>query len=409
MNTKASILCLGFPTPPELRPPSAHTGAMQPPAHDQLVADLRTLRERGLTRLRGTRLAALDAAAKSYGERGSGRAEQSAAEQTQTERASAELYRPAAVEELLRQAVIELGGGNLAAAAEYTFGLAGGTRDWPIGERRKKAASIYGVSTERFRKHHEHLIVDQTAEAILRLCISTDTHRRPSPSVMPSAMPPAVPRSPTVHNLGPVTLDFMPVEMISGINVIVSSENIYLEASKIFRNSLSAALRRACAESTETGQLIDDVIQRELTEWMRAHGRLGLPVAPGTVAATDAGRLRQAGVRRIYHAAVAVPRAGGSEYEVAPETVARAVNNVFRLAEQERSRFEPPLRSIALPLFGAGRGGLQPEESMSWLWAAVERELNDRARHRWDLHIITQSPRDAQAIFRHFGRDGASA
>lgn len=360
---------------------------MQPPAHDQLVADLRTLRERGLTRLRGTRLHALDAAAMLFRAGGSAAAEQ----------VSAELYRPAAVEELLRQAIIELGGGNLAAAAEYTFGLATGTRDWPIGERRKKAALIYGVSTERFRKHHERVVVDQTAEAILRLCIGTETRPRPSPRQLP--------RSPAAHDLGPVTLDFMPVEMISGIDVIVSSENVYLEASKIFRNSLSAALRRACAESTEAGQLIDDVIQRELTQWLRAHGRLGLPVAPGTVAATDAGRLRQAGVRRIYHSAVAVPRAGGSEYEISPETVARAVGNVFRLAEQERSQFEPPLRSIAFPLFGAGRGGLDPAESMSWLWAAVERELNDSALRRWELHIISQRPRDAQAVIRHFGHD----
>jgi O-acetyl-ADP-ribose deacetylase (regulator of RNase III) len=363
---------------------------MQPPAHDQLVADLKTLRERGLTRLRGTRLAALDAAATVYGEGGP----------TSAEQVPSEVFRPAAVEELLRRAIIELGGGNLSAAAEYTFGLATGTRDWPVGERRKKAAMIYGVSTERFRKHHEHLIVDQTAEAILRLCISSEVRRQPSPSRLP--------RTPAVHNLGPVTLDFMPVEMITGIDVIVSSENVYLEASKIFRNSLSAALRRACAESTEAGQVIDDVIQRELTQWLRAHGRLGLPVAPGTVAATDAGRLREAGVRRIYHSAVAVPRAGGSEYEIAPETVARAVNNVFRLAEQERSQFEPPLRSIAFPLFGAGRGGLEPTESMSWLWAAVERELHDSVPRRWDLHIITQSPRDAQAVFHHFGQDQAS-
>jgi len=363
---------------------------MQPPAHDELVADLRTLRERGLTRLRDTRLKAIDAAAKLCGRR----------DATPATQVPSDSYRPAAVEELLRRAVVELGGGNLTAAAEYTFGLITGTRDWPIGERRKKAAAIYGVSTERFRKHHEHLIVDQTAEAILRLCMSTETHRQPPNPIR-------IPRSPAIHRLGPVTLNFMPVEMISGIDVIVSSENIYLETSKIFRNSLSAALRRACAESTEAGQVIDDVIQRELTQWLRVHGRLGLPVAPGTVAVTDAGRLRQAGVRRIYHCAVAVPRADGNEYEVSPEAVARAVHNVFRLAEQERSRFEPPLRSIALPLFGAGRGGLDPAESMSWLWAAVERELDDGALRHWDLHIITHAPRDAEAIIRHFGRERA--
>ncbi|GLW61874.1 hypothetical protein Arub01_01180 [Actinomadura rubrobrunea] len=340
---------------------------MQPPRHDELAADLRTLRERGLTRLRDSRLGALQAAAQLCGLD-----------------ASADAYRPAAIEEVLRRAVADLGG-NLAAAAAYTFGLADGTRDWPIGERRRKAAQIYGVSTERFRKHHEQVVVDETAEAILRLCLPSRVSRHAR-----------VPRSPAVLPLGPVTLNYMPVEMIQGVDVIVSSENIYLEASKIFRNSLSAALRRACAEYGESGELLNDVIQAELTRWKQTHGRLGLPVAPGTVAATDPGRLREAGVRRVYHAAVAVPRPDGDGYEFSPEAMSRAVHNVFRLAEREK------LRSIAFPLFGAGRGGLDPAESLRWLWSAIDRER--AAASRWDLHLITHTPRDAEAIIEHFTR-----
>ncbi|MEU4829438.1 hypothetical protein [Streptosporangium sp. NPDC023615] len=350
---------------------------MQPPAHEELVADLRSLRERGLTRLRDTPLPALDVAAALCVLPAPG---------------VSEAYRPAAVEELLRRAVAALGGGNLTASAEHTFGLVPGTRDWPVGERRKRAASVYGVSTERFRKHHEQLIADEIAEAILRLCLAAGAVR-----------PAHLPDGPAVVPLGPVTLDFMPVEMITGVDVIVSSENVYLEASKIFRRSLSAALRRACAERTESGELVDDVVQRELAQWMRAHGRPGLPVAPGTVVATGPGRLGRSGVRRVYHAAVAVPSADGTEYTFSTEAMARAVGNVFRLAERERPRFRPPLRSIALPLFGAGRGGLDPAESLSWLWAAVEGELDDRARRDWDLHLVTHSPRDAGVIIRHFG------
>jgi O-acetyl-ADP-ribose deacetylase (regulator of RNase III) len=352
-----------------------------PPTHEQLVADLRTLRERGLTRLRSTRLGALDAATALY------------RHGTPAPGVPPDPYRPAAVEELLRRAIVELGGGNLTAAAQYTFGLVEGTRDWTVGERRRKAASIYGVSTERFRKRHEQLIVDQTAEAILRLCMPTSEPRPPD-------RPAGVPRSPAVVRLGPVTLDFMPVEMIRGIDVVVSSENVYLEASKIFRNSLSAALRRACAQISETGQLLDDIVQRELQEWMRAHGRPGLPVAAGTVAATDPGRLAEAGVRRVYHAAVAVPRPGGDEYDFSPEAVAQAVRNVFRLAGRERERFRPPLRSIALPLFGAGRGGLDPAESVGWLSAAVGREV--AGDPSWDVHLITRSAAGAEAVIRHF-------
>lgn len=346
-----------------------------PPTHDRLAADLRNLRERGLIRLRETRLSALETAV-ALSHRGP------APDPGPLD----EPYRPAAVEQLLREAIVELGGGNLGAAAEYTFGLATGSRDWTVGERRKAAAAVYRVSTERFRKHHEQLIVDEMAEAILRLCMPA----------APSQPATDLPSGPAVIPLGRVTLDFMPVEMIKGVEAVVSSENIYLETSKIFRNSLSAALRRACAETTGTGQIVDDVIQRGLLDWMREHGRAGLPVAPGTVATTDPGRLREAGVRRIYHAAVAIPIGDGTEYRLSPEGVARAVRNVFRLASRE----QPPLRSIALPLFGAGRGGLDPSTSLTWLWPAIERELN--ADPSLDIHLITRSPATAQAITRHF-------
>ncbi|WP_113705636.1 macro domain-containing protein [Nonomuraea lactucae] len=359
---------------------------MQPPSHDQLTADLRSLREKGLTRMRDARLSALHAATVLCGTVG----------EDPEGQALIEPYRPAAMEELVRRAVAELGGGHLTGAAEYTFGLASGTRDWPIGERRKSAASVYGVSVERFRKHHEQLIINETAEAILRLCLAATTASTPSPAGL---------RRPATRALGPVILDFMPVELINGVHIVVSSENVYLEASKIFRNSLSAALRRACAEVNEAGEIVDDVIRRELTQWLRVNGRLGLPVAPGSVAVTEAGRLRRSGVQRVYHAAVATPCADGNQYEFSVEAMTQAVRNVFRLAEHERALFAPPLRSIALPLFGAGRGGLDPAQSLDRLWSAIEREIDADTLSGWELHIITHAPRDAEAVIRRFGQE----
>ncbi|ACY96974.1 MULTISPECIES: Appr-1-p processing domain-containing protein [Thermomonospora] len=360
---------------------------MEPPAYELLTADLKKLRERGLARLRQTSLPALETAAALCGD---------------GDPASGSMYRTATLEDILRKAVADLGG-DLSEAAGYTFGLVSGTRDWPVGERRKRAAAIYGVSTERFRKHHEQLIVEQVAESILKLCKTNESARSAPPSA------PALPDGPRELRLGgpelPVTLHFMPVEMVRGVDVIVSSENVYLEISKLFRSSLSAALRRAAARISETGEILDDVIQRELTQWMRKHGRFGLPVAAGTVAPTTPGEMARAGVRRLYHAAVAVPRMGGDAYDITPEAVARAVRNVFHLAEQERERFDPPLRSIAFPLFGAGRGGLDPAVSFGYLWAALEREIGGRSGH-WDLHLITRSRRDAEAVVRLLDRNG---
>ncbi|MDT0445908.1 hypothetical protein [Streptomyces johnsoniae] len=64
-------------------------------------------------------------------------------------------------------AVSGIGGGELGDAAEYTFGLAPGTRAWPAQQRRKKAAEQCGVTTDHFRKTYEVTICEQVAEEIL--------------------------------------------------------------------------------------------------------------------------------------------------------------------------------------------------------------------------------------------------
>lgn len=377
---------------------------MQAPAHRDLVADIDLLRRKGLTQVRDLPLAALDAVAEVC---------RTAEEVAGGASPESRDFRPTVLEDIVRKAVTLLGGGNLGTAAENVFGLAEGTRGWPIGERRKRAAAVYGISTERFRKHHERLIVEQTAEAMLRLCraeIGRDERKGPEPHAEPPGKPVTRLAVLTIDAGGrPLTLHVGPVELLRDVDIVVTSENTYLEMSHFFRNTLSAAVRRAGARLGESGEVLDDTVHRELTQWKRGYGRIGLPVAPGTVAGTGPGAMRDAGVRRIYHAAVAIPEADGLAYRVTPDAVARAVNNVFRLAARERRQVTPPLRSIAFPLFGAGRGGLAPEESFAWLWSSIERNTARRGEPEagpgtWDLHVITRSARSSSAVLASFGR-----
>jgi len=118
------------------------------------------------------------------------------------------------------------------------------------------------------------------------------------------------------------------------------------------------------------------------------NGRIGLPVAPGTVAPGGPGQLARQRIRRIYHAAIATPIAGTNHYDVEPASIATAVRNVLALARAERSLLDPALRSIAFPLFGAGRGALDPAVSLAWLWAALER--NVREFGPWEVHFVTR-------------------
>ncbi|SDG79148.1 hypothetical protein SAMN05421505_10837 [Sinosporangium album] len=342
--------------------------------HADLIAELRIVRERGLLRLRQAPLPSLTACAERLGLPTAGG------------------LLPTSITTMLHRVVAELGEGTLAGATALTLGVAPGTRDMAAQDRRRKAADVYGVSVERFRKHHERLILEHVADKILDLCQRTV----PPPPRDAEPVPPSVPavRLRMPHRRGDLhlTVHGRRVETLSGIDVLVSSENVYLEMAKTFKSSLSGTLRNVAARRNALGEVVDDVLQRELHEWLHKHSRTGMPVAPGTVIATSPGELVRQGVRRIYHAATAIPRPHTDDYAIEPAGVLRAVHGVFALAREERPDFDPPLRSVCLPLFGSGRGGLPLATSLAYAWPALEAEL---AEGDWDVHLIT---RDAEGI-----------
>jgi hypothetical protein len=121
------------------------------PTYDDLVVDLKILREKGLLRLRNLHLPALQQAARACGE----------SEQDD--------HDPPAIESMLRRAVEQLGG-ELEEACGYLFGLVPGTRGWKPKDLRERAASLYNMQPETFRKEPEQLHIGQVAEQILKLC-----------------------------------------------------------------------------------------------------------------------------------------------------------------------------------------------------------------------------------------------
>jgi O-acetyl-ADP-ribose deacetylase (regulator of RNase III) len=354
------------------------------------VTDLRLLRERGLVRIRHTDLAALRRAVSlsptgpADGQEGSG---------------------PRAIEALLREAVANLGGGQLAAAAEHTFGLNRGGRDRPAQDRRQRAAQEYGVSQERFRKYHERIVMEQVAEEILELCHSAG-RRAGAPAVQPDIAREIRLEGRCGSARFPVTVHIEPVELLRNVDVVVAPTNVYLEMPQPYKASVSAALRRATARRGPDGAITADEVADELRNWVSRHGRPGMPVAEGTVAPTSAGALAEQGIRRIYHAAVVTPRPGTNDYDVRPTAIARAVHATFTLARSERPRFTPPLGSLGFPLIGAGRGGLDPATSFAWIWAALEREIPQD--NTWSIHFITHQRATADVIVSGLGHSGGT-
>jgi len=390
--------------------------AVVPPAFEDVVRELRTVREKGLVRLRALELPALHQAARAAGRQ-------------------VDEPDPQAVEALLREAVDALGGDTLGDAAEYLFGLVRGTVGWRPRDRRERAAKIVGLSVESFRKEPESLLLSRVAEEVLRISKGAPAES-PAPPVegtlagqlvdtlqwvlarrdagddgpldrpgeIAAYGPFSMPFAPVTV---PVTVHAGPVEGLTGIDILVSSENTMLEPAKPFKSSLSARIRAAAARRDESGMIIDDVVVDGLTAWMRAHGRFGLPVEPGRVAWTEAGELARHGIRRIYHAAVACPVSNSNDYQVDLEGIFRAVRTCFALGRQQRVETSLPLRSICFPLFGAGRGGLDPGQSLAWSWPAMRQELT--ADPSWELHLSTWRPSETAAVLRELLRSLAPA
>ncbi|WP_234328198.1 macro domain-containing protein [Streptomyces sp. NRRL S-37] len=465
------------------------------PSHQELAEELRCLRRLGLSRLRHCSRDGLRAAAVAAGF--------CADSDDELE----------GIEELLGAAVRRLGGGELrdaddcdplARAAAHSFGLFAYRRGVPAADRRKAAAGVYGVSTERFRKSQEHEVFDGLASAILALARSrrsrdtgagrshapgdgrpaipgapgdsrpgdgwsgvssagrpgvlddgrpdmpgapgdgragspgdgrpggtgdgrsgvlddgrprtpggsrsgriTDGRPRTPGSVRPDPRVPSrtllagpAPDGPRpvpggLHPVpgasrpapGRVAVRLAPIERIRDVDILVSSENVYLEMSKTFRPTVSGVLRRAAAERSD-GEIVDDVLARELAVWLHTHRHSGLAVRPGTVVPTSAGALSRQGVRRVYHAAVATPVDHGSRYHVDPRTVTEAVRQSFDLARTERRTLALPLTSICFPLLGAGRGGLPAADAAPRLLGAVREEL--RRDPSWSVLLVTR-------------------
>lgn len=173
-----------------------------------------------------------------------------------------------------------------------------------------------------------------------------------------------------------------------GIDVLVNSENDYMQMARIFESTtLSSSLRTAGA-LVQQGRLLEDRIQEELDEQVKTNHQCGLPVMIGQVLLTHAGHpesdLARRGARYILHAATMRFEALSSSdtlQPVGPEGIETVTRNCLkavvelnknrgqilkpesRFLQGEHPSAQPkpeayePVRSIVFPVFGTGHGG----------------------------------------------------
>lgn len=229
----------------------------------------------------------------------------------------------------------------------------------------------------------------QTQAAAVELAVPEDaTSNMTSDLPLEVSVPGGQPISVTVH--------CGPIELISDVDIIATSENTYFEMSQSFKSSTSARLRRAAAQRSFTDGVLWDLASDGLISAMKKAGKFGLRWTPGDVISTASGALAAHGVVRIYHAAIVDPRPGTSEYQVDPEGITLAVRHIFERARRERAESHYDLTSVCFPLFGAGRGELDERASFFRIWNAIVQE--HRRDPSWKIHFVSWKPSEADLI-----------
>lgn len=173
---------------------------------------------------------------------------------------------------------------------------------------------------------------------------------------------------------------------LQGIDVLVNSENNYMQMARIYENTaLSSALRRE-GSHIKNGRIYEDTVQMQLDYQIMHSPYFGSrPIEMEQVVATQAGhaksKLVKNGGRYIFHVATVYvhPRDRTIKPIQTDASIRQAVNNCLDLfmelheskgvispegaawrAQEEANAAhydQRPLRSIVFPLFGAGQGG----------------------------------------------------
>jgi O-acetyl-ADP-ribose deacetylase (regulator of RNase III) len=184
-----------------------------------------------------------------------------------------------------------------------------------------------------------------------------------------------------------------PIDGIRDVDIWVNSENTDMLMDRFIGRSVSARIRYLGANKDEEGNVIQDTIAEQLRRAVGGRGHVRL----GTVLVTRPGSLKTSNnVQRIFHIAV-VEATPGTSMRGSQDTLTRSVMSLLDRAEMENKRSTRSIlnlcrealtlksayyRSILMPLFGAGEGGLSVED-------VAERIIPVAIEHFRDVELPT--------------------
>jgi O-acetyl-ADP-ribose deacetylase (regulator of RNase III) len=153
---------------------------------------------------------------------------------------------------------------------------------------------------------------------------------------------------------------------VRDVDVWVNTENTNMEMSRQSGRTISALIRHYGSRRDAQGRVLADTVHDDLVAAVA--GRTPVPAC--TVITTGPGELAASnGVQRIVHVATveAAPVSGYRPVLDLNRCATNALNEVARINRDEGVA----LRSVVLPLFGAGTGGGDPRQTATVVFDAV--------------------------------------
>ncbi|MCU0463629.1 MAG: TIR domain-containing protein [Anaerolineae bacterium] len=191
----------------------------------------------------------------------------------------------------------------------------------------------------------------------------------------------------------------------SNVDVIVNSENIYMQMQRIFAADSVSKSIRINGSHISGNDIMEDSIQLELNEKIKAQYSK-IPVPLGTVLVTSSGHeqgeLKQRGIKYVFH--VAIVAADFNEQFAVKDVkiVKRSVRNCLN----ETQNYVADISSIAFPVLATGNAGLNYEDSAKTMLSAFKDFLKDRPNTALtDIHLTAYTKGQLDILSKIFDRD----
>lgn len=216
------------------------------------------------------------------------------------------------------------------------------------------------------------------------------------------------------------------------IDVLVNTENSYMQMARIFESSsLSSKLRWHGSRKRRNGHVREDILQQELYEQITLTAEeYTLPINLGAVVSTHAGHkssklVKENQIRYIFHVATVEVKPDINQ-DVVPATnqdihrgVVSALKEVL-FTDERKGVISPegtvrcneeqdcvdtyePIRSIMFPIFTSGRGGRKDvreiaQVMLNAMTQFVVKHKDNPALHLMDIYLCAYTNHDLDAV-----------